>query len=58
MITKRFKTYVSLRNLGLSTKKIHCSLKESALLPKENSTLHGEIIFFIKEFLLFHEELA
>jgi hypothetical protein len=39
--------------------------KESAFLPKElrpfpkeNSSLLGEVVFFIKEFLLLHDKLA
>jgi hypothetical protein len=35
MVAKIFETYVSSRNLGFSPRKVHCSLGEVALFPKE-----------------------
>jgi hypothetical protein len=32
--------------------------KELGTFPKENSSLLGEVVFFIKEFLLLHDKLA
>jgi hypothetical protein len=33
-------------------------LRELGLFPKENSSLPKEVVFFIKEIFLFHEELV
>jgi hypothetical protein len=36
LITKTFKTYVSLRNLGLSLEKFHCSLRKLLFSQRNN----------------------
>jgi hypothetical protein len=66
MITKRFRTYVSPWNLGLSYKKKSTLflgegallLKELALFLKENSLLPKEVVIFTRELFLLHWELV
>jgi hypothetical protein len=58
LITKRFKTYVSLKNLGLSLKKFHCSLgklffslRNNMSLRRRNLSCHEKQLnfFFLEE---------
>jgi hypothetical protein len=64
MIAKIFRTYISLGNLGLSLEKVHCFPRKVPLpqklepYPNEKSFIQIEVIFFIKEFFLFHGEFA
>jgi len=65
VIAKTLKTYVSLKNLGLSLGEIHCSsrkvpfsLGNLAISSKKNSLFPREVVFFTKEFFLLHGELV
>jgi hypothetical protein len=45
MVAKIFETYVSSRNLGFSPRKVHCSLGEVTLFPKELPLLLVKVFF-------------